>query len=75
MIRNLTDEEYDICTNCIHADVCKYSPKVKNMIESIGDAITARLPIASTGGIVEYPLKLKLKAECELFKAKGICRS
>lgn len=71
--------EYNICTNCIHASVCKYSLKVKNMIEAIDNAITdrfdfeepdtnIRMPGVTTRCIVEYPLKLK--AECELFKAK-----
>lgn len=70
-----------ICVNCIHASVCKYSPKVKNMIEAIDNAITdrfdfeepdtnIRMPGIITRCIVEYPLKLK--AECELFKAKTV---
>lgn len=74
---------YDICANCIHADVCKYSLKVKAMIEAIDDAVTERfdlakpdpdirMPLVTTRCIVEYPLKLK--AECELFKAKKLCR-
>lgn len=83
MIKNLTNEEYDICTDCMHASVCKYSLKVKDMIETIDNAITYRvalepqdmlMPVLTTRRcIVEYPLKLKV--ECELFKAKSICRS
>lgn len=75
--------DYDICKNCIHVSVCKYSLKVKNMIEAIDDAITdrfdlekpdtnMRMPGPITRCIAEYPLKLK--AECELFKAKTLCR-
>lgn len=75
---------YDICANCIHADVCKYSLKVKKMIEAIDNAITdrfdlnepdsnIRIPGPITRCIVDYPLKLK--AECELFKAKTVCNS
>ena len=80
--------EYDICTNCIHASICKYSLKVKSMIEAIDDAVTDRfdletpelygsrqnmsIPVAIKRCIVEYPLKLKV--ECELFKAKTLCR-
>lgn len=83
MITNLTDKEmeYDICTNCTHAGVCKYSLKVKDMIETIDNAITYRvalepepqdmlMPVLTTRQcIVEYPLKLKV--ECRLFKAKS----
>lgn len=71
--------DYDICSNCIHANVCKYSLKVKSMIESIDDAITdrfdlekpdtnIRMPVVIARCIVEYPLELK--AECKLFEAK-----
>jgi len=69
--------DYDICSNCIHADVCKYSLEVKSMIESIDDAITDRfdlekpntnIRVAINRCIVKYPLELK--AECKLFKVK-----
>ena len=74
---------YDICTNCRHASVCKYSLKVKDMMEAIDNAITYRVALEEQDAlmprlttrrcIVEYPLKLK--AECVLFTANGICRS
>lgn len=74
---------YDICKNCMYASVCKYSLKVKDTIEAIDNAITYSvalepqdmlMPVLTTRRcIVEYPLKLKV--ECELFKAKSICRS
>lgn len=66
--------DYDICANCTHVSVCKYSLKVKKMIEAIDHAITDRFEFEEpvTRCIVEYPLKLK--AECELFKAKTLCR-
>ena len=68
---------YDICANCIHDSVCMYSVKVKRMMEEIDDAVTDRfdlgIPDEHMPGpikrcIVDYPLKLKV--ECELFKAK-----
>ena len=74
---------YDICTNCMHASVCKYSLNVKDMVKAIDNAITYRIALEEQDTlmprlttrrcIVEYPLKLKV--ECRLFKAKGICRS
>lgn len=71
--------DYDICANCMHVSVCKYSLKVRKMIEEIDNAVTdrfdfeepdanIRMPGPITRCIAEYPLKLE--ARCELFKAK-----